>query len=1519
MADDLTELQADIAQLQNESAGFGTGRLVAENLVLTAAHTLWNKDTGAGPVLDGWQVRFERDHKRGSWPFRHANHVIWHDQEDDLALIQLVDPDGGPLRPRLRMRVSTVSWIVRHRVDARGYPRAGKRDERPRELIPVCGHLTAADPNEPLFFGVDPADLPNHPHADWPGMSGSAVVFAEWPDRREVWIYGVVREVPENFDGTLRVSRLAEVWRQDTTFRSLLVGAGAPDRDAEDPTSLIVTIAGAQKVYVYPEREHLLEPPPPGSNPYKGLLYFDETDAERFFGRERLTEQLYARLTELLVRDEGKLRLLPVLGPSGSGKSSLVRAGLVPRLARERLAQLIEPRVLVLTPGAHPLQSLARALARLSPGDATPLAREEEYLNFLVKHPDGLRRIVDSVFDLGAARLILVIDQFEELYVTAAGPKEREAFEEERDRFIATLIDAASDPSGHVIAVTAMRSDFWGATQRHPELNAQMAHWGFLVPAMGKEELEDAIRKPAEQAQWPYRFQEAFVDLLVKEVLGEPGSLPLLQFALQRVWDALPADPAVTLDKLGGFGGVVAGYAENEFGCLSERDRAIVRRAFLAMVNLGEGAADTRRRASLDEITAGAAFAERELAVLRRFSRPDARLITLGQAGGAVTFEVAHETLIRQWDRLQSWLNENREDLRFLARARDAATWWEEGKGPLWRSFQLKQLCEFAQRTPENMTERLARFRDASLAEESRERRRRWQSWAAAGVILLLVLGVASAVVTGERTDKNHAEFHSLVEQAERATQNRDYFQALQKAVRAWSLGQETDADYEQRAYEVVRETLTANQRLIRLMQHDAPVRAVAFDRTGERFVSAADDKTARLWEAHSGAAIGQPMRHGGPVVVAVFDPKGEILATGSENAVRLWDARTGYPIGKPMSHDGPVTALGFNPTSTLLISGSKDKTARLWNIRTSEPVGSLMLHDGAVTDVAFDLSGERVVTASEDATARLWDVLTGKVIGKPMEHQNAVLAIAVDPKGQLIATGSLDKTARLWNAGTAEPVGEPMAHKGPVWAVDFDPTGGIVITGSGDKTARLWKVPECVPFGKPMQHEGRVTGAVFAPNGQFVLTGSSDKTARLWNSRTGEPIGKPMQHGGAVTAIAFNYSDGEIVTGSEDHTVHLWDTSKAEPIENPLPHYGPVTAVAFDPKGELIATGSADNTAKLWNARTAEPIGSAMQHDGPVLAIVFGPEGDTLVTGSGDGTARLWDAKTTEPIGQPMRHDGAVLALAFDKRGTILATGSEDATARLWNARTTEPLGKPMKHDGAVVALAVDSPGMVIATASGDTARLWDARTGAPKGQPMQHRDDITAIAFDPTGTLVATGARWHDKMARIWGAGAGAPVGTPMPHFSDVLALAFDPTGEVLATGSADNMARLWNAHTGEPLGKPMVHDGPVVSVVFDPRNRLLATASGDFTARLWNAHSGEPIGKPMMHDGPVLAVAFDRRGKLLATGAEDNKARLWLSLSTQTLFERARAILGSSVDQHAVPADFLSWVNEKVGSAM
>ena len=286
--------------------------------------------------------------------------------------------------------------------------------------------------------------------------------------------------------------------------------------------------------------------------------------------------------------------------------------------------------------------------------------------------------------------------------------------------------------------------------------------------------------------------------------------------------------------------------------------------------------------------------------------------------------------------------------------------------------------------------------------EERRKFRRRLQ-WGGACAVIITCLTIAAvfwAVTT----------FRLSVEQAERAVQQKNYLQALQSAIRASEIPHASGSEYDQRDYQVVRETLAANQRLIRIMQQDGPIWAVAFDPTGKLIASGSKDKTARVWNARTGSAIGASMRHDGPVLTVAFDRKGELVATGSQDkTARLWDARTGEPVSKVMYHNGPVTAVAFSPTDEVLVTVSQDKTARLWDARTGQPIGKPMRHDDVVNTVAFDPAGGRVVTGSEDNTARLWDARTGQSIGKPMEHLNGVLAVAFDPGGELV----VDRIAR--------------------------------------------------------------------------------------------------------------------------------------------------------------------------------------------------------------------------------------------------------------------------------------------------------------------------------------------------------------------------------------------------------------------------------------------------------------------------------------------------------------------------
>lgn len=446
-----------------------------------------------------------------------------------------------------------------------------------------------------------------------------------------------------------------------------------------------------------------------GPNPYKGLLAFHEQDAQRFFGREIQTDRLwklFRKLHDPPGGGESPLRLLPVLGPSGSGKSSIARAGLIPELARRPLPTWQQARVAVLTPGSHPLEALAAVLARIATGDAVPVAKTREFADELKRRNaegqcDGLRRIAASLPEIANSPLIVLVDQLEEVYSLCTDPDEQNAL-------IDNLLCAVSDRASHVSAVITLRTDFLDETQKHAGLNAAVAGQGAIIPAMDDAELRQAITEPARLAGRP--LDDATVDLLVDQTKDREGALPLLQFALTRIWEGLleGVEPAETLKRIGGVGGALAGEAQRIYDNLPEGDKNIARRVFLGLVQLGEGTRDTRRRVGVTHLTGWADDPDQAEEVLHRFSASGVRLITLSaDPDGTEIAEITHEALFDHWRQFDEWLAGSRDDLRFQRRLDQAARHWHDqdrAEGLLWRPPDLGVMQAFQQHCGRDMT-----------------------------------------------------------------------------------------------------------------------------------------------------------------------------------------------------------------------------------------------------------------------------------------------------------------------------------------------------------------------------------------------------------------------------------------------------------------------------------------------------------------------------------------------------------------------------------------------------------------------------------------------------------------------------------------------------------------------------------------------------------------------------------------------------------------------------------------------
>ncbi|OKH57177.1 NACHT and WD repeat domain-containing protein, partial [Scytonema sp. HK-05] len=672
-----------------------------------------------------------------------------------------------------------------------------------------------------------------------------------------------------------------------------------------------------------------------GPNPYKGLLAFDEEDAERYFGREAQISRLW-NVFRTLHEDVSQIRLLPILGPSGSGKSSLARAGLIPELARRPLPGKKQAQVTILVPGAHPLEALAGVLARVATQDLTPVAKTREFVDELQRINktgayDGLRRIADMLPQIAQSSLVVLVDQFEEVYSLCKNADERKAF-------IENLVDAAADHSARVSVIVTLRSDFLGETQRHPVLNQLVAQLGLIIPAMTADELQQAIAKPAELAGHP--LDEATVNLLVQEAQGREGALPLLQFALTRIWEGLTQgiEPAVTLKQIGGVGGALAGEAQRIFDNLSPEEKEIARRIFLGLVQLGEGAKDTRRRAAFAGLVSHKDSPEQVKQVIGKFAARDVRLITLSSVPEAgETAEVTHEALFEHWRQLDQWLDSSRSDIRFGRRLEEAAKAWDEHErkeGSLWRPPDLDLLQRYHQRAGNDMTPLQLEFFYASVdAEEARkqaaikaekEQKRQRQLWIGAlstGFVFTTTIA-CFAIYQWQGSERGRIEQTAL---AAKSLLSADPLTSLVTAINLVGQSrsplfsfpnQSLPSSVQDSLFSAVQNSREKN--IFRI--HNSSVNLVAISTDGQTIVSGGDDGKVRLWDS-KGKQVTEWRGHQGDVnSVVISTDKRTIVSGGDDGKVRLWDSK-GKQLAELRGHDHSVTSIAISTDKqTILI-----------------------------------------------------------------------------------------------------------------------------------------------------------------------------------------------------------------------------------------------------------------------------------------------------------------------------------------------------------------------------------------------------------------------------------------------------------------------------------------------------------------------------------------------------------------------------------------------------------------------
>ncbi|MBN2089403.1 AAA family ATPase [candidate division KSB1 bacterium] len=1270
-------------------------------------------------------------------------------------------------------------------------------------------------------------------------------------------------------------------------------------------------------------------------NPFVGLRPFESEDSLYFFGRNEQTKALLKLLHET--------HFLAVVGSSGCGKSSLVRAGLILHLEAGFLVQERDVwHIARMKPGDQPMMNLAQALLTALKQESTP-AKVTEFATSLQEQ--GVHAALDQIVPVLTAtdsNLLLLVDQFEEIFRFSMNPQTPDK-KEEAVEFVATLLRLAEQADTPIYVCLTMRSDYLGDCDQFQGLPEAMNRSQYLVPRLTRAQRREAILGPIQLAG--ATISPPLLDRLLNETIEERDDLPVLQHALMLTWNAWAkaGDGAIEIshyEQIGTIHHALSRHADEALNELSKADQLHAQRLFQALTETDASNRQIRRPTHLNDLSAIVeASPEKMLAIIQQFRKDERNFLVLSSQNAADNplVDISHESLIRQWEKLNEWVQIEAESVKIYRRLTESAELYQQGKADLYRAADLELALEWLKKQNPNIawakqyytrleftikflkkSQRVRKqelskikkiqkdyvqtYQENALLWEKRyvEKKKSFRLLFFLSLLLSITLLFALYFKYKERKRTLLANFNLskvFEEKALKSFESAYQHQDEKNYQFAWlysteALKQEIDLTREaidasslKNLFSIEMAQKCLSQRWFSpfLNFHTGEITSIALS-PDEKIIASASYNEISLWDISSGHKIRDIDEWG--VNSIKFSPDGKLLASASDYEVTIWNVFSGKQIRSFKEHLLETFDVAFSSDGKLIASASADSTIQIWEVSSGKKIGTLLGHTGDVLSLAFNPCKKILVSASSDSTICLWDLLTLKKLSTLIGHTASVTSVAFSQDGQMVVSGSMDTTVRVWNTMTGNQIGLLKNHNAGLNAVMFSPNGKIVASGSMDRSIRLWNIDQQDLIRIIEGHTGSVNSIIFTHDGKKLISGSEDQTIRLWNVEDGNQIHPLKGHSNSITSLAFS-SDGQILaSSSDDQTIRLWNVSSGNEIYSLHNHYGNVKCITFNYDGSILASGSNDKTIRLWEISSCTEIKTLYGHQDNVNCITFSPDGKLLASGSSDSTVRIWNVTTGHQIYKFSFFNSRVNCVSYSPDGKLLAIGTANNLIHIWDPVKIKKIFTLKKHKAEVINLAYSPDGKLLASASLDqTIILWNTTNGNQIRSFDGHSDFVTSLAFSPDGKILVSGS--FDKTIRFWSIESGIEIRTFNGFNEYITCVSFNPYGNIIASGSTNSMIRVWDVAFSQENRTLKGHDDSINKVVFSPNGQLLASASTDKTVRIWEVSSGREIYTLKGHVVNAKSLHFFDDQKLMSVDNWDRTIRLWDLSSGQILF--------------------------------